>query len=130
MFNLINRFMLLFTFTDKDCYGNNMNNNIVSHYEENIHIDENEQLNNNEQLTNNNNREHLEEDKYVDENKHYEIIKKVRNFSTLDNSDVEFIKNLPPKELVDIIEILNIHIERVNEYINDMEKRNKKVIYS
>ena len=98
MFNLINRFMLLFT--DKDCYGNKINNNIQ-------HIDGNK-INNNIQ--------------HFNENKHYEIIKKVRNFSTLDNLDVEFIKKLPQKELVEIIEILNIHIERINEYINDMEK--------
>jgi len=54
--------------------------------------------------------------------KHYEIIKKVRNYLILDNSEIEFIKKLQLKELVEIIEILNIHTERVTELFNDMEK--------
>jgi len=79
MINFINRIILLFT--EKDCYGNN-----------------------------------------IDGNKHYEIIKKIRNFSTLNASDLEFIKNLSQKELVDIIEILNLHSERINNYFMENNK--------
>ena len=93
MTNFINRFMLLFT--EKDCYGNKIDGN-------------NKVYNNNENI--------------VDGNKHYEIIKKVRNYLILDNSEIEFIKTLQLKELIEIIEILNIHTERVSDIFNDMEK--------
>jgi hypothetical protein len=55
-----------------------------------------------------------------DINKHYEIIKKVRNYITLDNSEIDFIKTLPLKDVLDIVEILNIHTERVTEIFNNM----------
>ena len=95
MVNFINRFMLLFT--EKDCYGNKIdgNNKVVYNNNENI----------------------------FDGNKHYEIIKKVRNYSILDNSEIEFVKTLQLKELIEIIEILNIHTERVTEIFNNMEKK-------
>lgn len=53
--------------------------------------------------------------------KYYELIKKVRNYVVLDNTEIEFIKTLPQKELVEIIEFLNIHVERVTELFRDME---------
>jgi hypothetical protein len=91
MINFINRFILLFT--EKDCYGNTIHENKIY----------------------NNNKNNLDGSKY------YEIIKKVRNFVSLDNSDIEFIKKLQLKELVEIIEILNIHSEIVNELLNNNE---------
>jgi len=93
MANFINKFILLFT--EKDCYGNELggSNKIYNKNEHN-----------------------------VDGNKHYEIIQKVRNYVTLNNSEIEFIKKLQQNELVEIIEILNIHTERVTELFNDMEK--------
>ena len=94
MINFINRFMLLFT--EKDCYGNKIdgNNKVIYNNDENN----------------------------FDGNKHYEIIKKVRNYSTLDDSEIEFIKTFNLKELIEIIEILNIHTERITDIFNDMEK--------
>jgi len=81
-------------FNEKDCYGNKKSDNSKEYYE----------------------------NKQYDGNKHYEIIKKIRNFSTLNASDLEFIKNLSQKELVDIIEILNLHSERINNYFMENNK--------
>ena len=56
-----------------------------------------------------------------DTEKYYELMKKVRNYAVLDNTEIEFTKTLPQKELVEIIEMFNIHVERITELFNYMD---------
>lgn len=53
---------------------------------------------------------------YIDKDKnYYEIIKKIRNAFVLDIADLDYINTLEKEQLIEIIKINNINIERTNE---------------
>jgi hypothetical protein len=54
--------------------------------------------------------------------KHYEIMKKIRNCLELNYEELTFVKTLSKDQLIEIIEINNINIERMNEFISYTEK--------
>jgi len=58
-------------------------------------------------------------EKDVDKKEYYEIIHKIRNGFVLYETEIEFIRHLPKEQLIEIIKINNILIERMNEYIID-----------
>jgi len=57
-----------------------------------------------------------------DEIKHYEIMKKLRSCLELNYEELTFVKTLSKDQLIEIIEINNIYIERMNEVIRYNEK--------
>jgi hypothetical protein len=58
---------------------------------------------------------------YDDRDKHYyEIIKKIRNAFVLDIVDLDYINTLQKEQLIEIIKINNIYIERMTELIKDI----------
>ena len=58
---------------------------------------------------------------YDDRDKHYyEIIKKIRNAFVLDIVDLDYINTLQKEQLIEIIKINNINIERMTELIKDI----------
>jgi hypothetical protein len=60
-----------------------------------------------------------------DKKKHYELMKKIRNTISLNDNELKFIDTLPKKELLLIININNIHIERMNNLFFPEEKSEK-----
>jgi hypothetical protein len=58
----------------------------------------------------------------IDEIKHYTIMKKIRNGLELNHEEFAFIKTLSKPQLIEIIEINNTNIERMNELIHYTEK--------
>ena len=59
------------------------------------------------------------EDRF-DKDKHYELMKNIRNYYKLSDTELEFIKILPKKELIEIIEIVNINTIRMNELFKEL----------
>lgn len=59
------------------------------------------------------------EDRF-DKDKHYELMKNIRNYYYLSNIELEFIKTLPKKKLIEIIEIVNINTIRMNELFKEL----------
>jgi len=67
---------------------------------------------------------------YVDRDKHYvdrdehfvAIIKKIRDSIVLDFEDLEYINTLQKDKIIKILEINNINIERLNNFIEYLNK--------
>jgi hypothetical protein len=55
----------------------------------------------------------------VDKDKYCEIMHKIRNGLVLYETELQFISHLPKEQLIEIIKINNILIERMSEYIID-----------
>ena len=49
--------------------------------------------------------------------KHYDLLKKIRNLTTLDEEELLFIKSLPSEQLFEIICIYNSYTIMINNYI-------------
>ena len=50
--------------------------------------------------------------------KYYELTKRIRNLHELTNEDFEYIKGLPHKNLVELIDIYNMDIKFMNQIFN------------
>ena len=60
---------------------------------------------------------------YVDRDEHYvAIIKKIRDSIVLDFEDLEYINTLQKDKIIKILEINNINIERLNNFIECLNK--------
>jgi hypothetical protein len=55
----------------------------------------------------------------IDE-KYYKIIQDIRNLQTLNEEQINYIKNLPKQMLIDIIKLYNYDIEVIQEYTKNM----------
>ena len=60
-----------------------------------------------------------------DRQRHYKIMKKIRNTLPIDEHEISFVNTLPRSELLLIIHINNINIERINEVLLFEEEKNK-----